>query len=89
MKQSIVNHRLPGETFADYKARRAAGNAAIKAARRGTGGYAVCEILTLPPAGVDGNADRLVRNDEVRDVTVLRDGTRRCSTVGVPYQKTA
>lgn len=75
--------RLPGESFADYKTRRAAGN------RRPVMGlrHVSTEIVLLPAKGVDAEVDRAVIRGDYRDLVLvtLPDGRqmRRGRTKGV------
>lgn len=69
--------RHPGESFDEYRVRRAGANLAVKNHLRGRFIHISSKIVTLPAAGEDEKVDDLISRREYRDAVELLDNKRK------------
>lgn len=91
MRNTLQPQRHPSETQAEYRHRRATGDAAVARYLKGRMIHVSTRIVMLPPAGEDEKVDELIRYGEYRDVieAARLDAKgrflRRARTKGVTY----
>lgn len=71
IRPDFVNHRMPGESFKAYRARRLAVNRAIELHLRGRLAFKSSEPVFLPLLGVDPALDEQIRRGNIRDVKLF------------------
>lgn len=82
MSNALSNARYPGESFADYKARRAVIAREVKKHLKGKLAVIASEPAQIPVAGADSQVDEAVLRGYYRDLRVVTLKNRRRIRIG-------
>lgn len=83
IRPDFVNHRMPGEKFSAYRARRRTVNKAIRLHLKGRMAFKSCDVVSYPAVGLRPDLDTAITKDLERGLlrnlvpVTLADGTVR------------